>query len=688
MIFKNTKRFSPVIWEGDVPHSYDLFHFKPTQIPKTKKEKEKFYKENNIIIDKDYWQKQWMRCIYGYTVYDAIEPGGDAYPDNVLAFWDGDDCHVPIYKTTFKKRSVHITGRMYFYLNFWPIYGALPGEKIKRYIKPRFLDIDYFFFQRIQMMMDPPGKDGQELKGRQIGMSHKLSGGILAYNYTFVDSSVNIVVGGQQVDADNTFKNCEVGLTSLVNTQFYKERAAGGDNNELLEAIVDSAQIRSITAKDNPQAVSRFSPFFVVHEEVGKGKKGWSIATASYIDPSVHAEKIKTGFQLYLGTGGSMDEGVADLEERHYHPEEYNILSFPGIFDEEINYDVKVGHFIPKCMFWITDVDGNSKKEESIKDIQKNIIDKAIGKDKYIKMTQYPIFDSNVFMIESGGFFGKEISMLLQRRKNYIRTHQEENIILKGRLDWINKNRPFDGVRFTPDEKGWLSVIEDPETDAKGNHYYNLYEAGTDSYNQDESHTSDSKGACFVRKLFKPGSKFYNCYVAMINERPSVGEGGADIFFEHTALMVAWYGCQNNIEMADNRIFDWYKNNRCEGLLKARPRLAFATKFKESRLTNPYGTDKSLKPHILAILRDRLDEDFISQMYFIEQIDAFIKFRYDPSGKKYNCDITMASAEAEVAAKESEFSVVISEEEANSANKTRGLITYQNVRGVLTPKFI
>ena len=34
----------------------------------------------------------------------------------------------------------------------------------------------------------------------------------------------------------------------------------------------------------------------------------------------------------------------------------------------------------------------------------------------------------------------------------------------------------------------------------------------------------------------------------------------------------------------------------------------------------------------------------IDKMDDIEQIDAFARFKYDPSGRKYNCDVTISSS--------------------------------------------
>jgi hypothetical protein len=45
MIFKDTKRFSPVIYENDLPWKEDLYFYDIKQIPKNVKEFEKFIDE-------------------------------------------------------------------------------------------------------------------------------------------------------------------------------------------------------------------------------------------------------------------------------------------------------------------------------------------------------------------------------------------------------------------------------------------------------------------------------------------------------------------------------------------------------------------------------------------------------------------------------------------------------------------
>jgi len=181
-------------------------------------------------------------------------------------------------------------------------------------------------------------------------------------------------------------------------------------------------------------------------------------------------------------------------------------------------------------------------------------------------------------------------------------------------------------------------------------------------------------------------SPIYNTFVAEIVERPKTSDGGAEKFYYHTVLTCIYYGCRNNIEYGANnmRIFDYYIKNGFEVLLKDRPEIAFAGQIKRSQLSNRYGTDASLKHQGLAILKNSLTEAFINRMFFLEQIEAFSRFKID---KDYNCDITMSSMEAEIIAKDEEMHVVYSPGEQRQ-NQLKGFRVFEKVGGRILQKMI
>jgi len=678
MRFVDTHRFSPVANKIDLPWEDDLFHHDPQGIPTSAKERVAYMNEHNIYIDDDWWQKQYDRCMNGITFENAIERGGDAYIDGIDAIWSGNDCYVPQYDIVFKDGRVHLTGRQYFYLNFWKIYAKKKDQKVKDVIVPRFLDLDYFFFRR-WYMMEEQSKDSQELKGRQLGFSEKGAGGIIGYNYTFIPASVNVIVGGEATDAEHTFENCERGLDDLINTQFYLQRAIGGDSSSVKKSRKTASEIRALTAKDKPQTASRYSPYLVWYEEIGKGKKGWSLDVAEFVKPSIYAEDEKTGYQIYIGTGGEMEEGAQDLEQRHYDPDEENILSFENKYEPEgVDTTSRVGHFTPKWMFRVIDKDGNSLRKESIEKIRAEYAALKKPKKKYIFTTQNPIYASEAFLISSGGFFGEAKVQMLNERKAWLNNHKGATGERKISIDWIDPKKPWAGVTWKDDPDGFATIYELPELDEDGNVYKNLYGAATDSYDQDEAHTSTSMGSCQIKKGFLDANHTYNKHVARITERPGTAEGGKEKFYEHTAMLCVMYNAINLIEFSKILVIDWYIQHGLGYMLKERPEFVTAAMIKKSKASNKYGIDPSTKIHWLTLLSESLTYENIQKMDDVELITALAKYRYDPSGKKYNCDITITAALLEVLQKDEEHIKVIRHKKENTERPYRA---YKFVNG-------
>lgn len=684
MKFVDTKRFSPVIFEGDLPHQDDYFHKKSEEIT------DDFLKSGDYYIDEAWWFKQIDRCTNGYEVPNAIVPGGNYMVDGEDAFWTGNDCYIPDYDLVIKNRKVWISGRHYFYLNFWPIYAKVEGVIGKRRTNPKFLALDFWFAMRLELMVNKE-LDNQELKARQIGATEKAAGMIMGYNYTFIEESLNVIVGGIEADAAHTMDSCNAGLKHLKNTQLFHERSLGKGEKPLhIRAKHTGSEIWALTAKDNPQTISRFSPFWIYYEEVGKGKKEWSLKVARYVKPSIITEGVKTGYQTFVGTAGEMDEGTYDLEQRHYNPEKFGILSFRNRFEETEDPDqVKSGHFIGKQVYHLIDKDGNPLIKESIEDIEEER--KTMKRDERMKdETQRPFYAGQVFQSSIIGFFGEEIIRSCNSRATYIKNHRSEQKTRIGRLEAKDSTDLRKGVYFVDDENGWLEVLEEPEVDKKGNVVLNLYKAGIDSYDQDEAQTSDSKGSMVVKKGLNPfsDSPYYNCPVALIHERPTVAEGGAPTFYKHTIMVNLWYKiiAKCNIEYSNLRIFDYYDIHGFSYMLLPRPRLAFAGMINErSKVSNKYGTDKSLKAPILSILRDSLDDIAIMRIYFRTILKKIAAFKLDPD---YNCDVTMAYAECEVASKETEMIAVETEDE-KSKDRRRGVIIYTtDANGVPQQKIV
>ena len=667
MKFINTDKLSPIINYGDLPWAEDYFHLRPEEITK------EFLEKGFWDIDDEWWDIQDKRCREGYTIKNGIDFGGDVYRDEKEAFWNDsklheryvkdidytipvNSCYIPMYDLLINNKELHITGRHYFYLNFNKIYaldnsmrertkGNIELEDIKGSNPPIFTDVDWGFYIRV-MNIFRFKKDTSEAKGRQFGYSHKGGIGIAAWNFTFVPKSQTVIAGGMSDDADRTFAIAREALEELKNTQFYKQKKRGGDRSDYLKAQNYGSEIYSISCKDNTQALSRLTPYLTILEEEGKWKKGFVASVVEFNKAAQQAQGKKTGYNIHIGTGGDMEMGAADLEELHYNPDDNGILSYKNIWEKDEDcIKGRSGHFTPGWQFKVIDKDGNSNRELGMKYLDDELAKRKDSRKRYIYSTQNPKYAADAFTISSGGFFGENIVRMLNERKAYIITHKDQQKEKIGRLEWVDPKHPFKGCNFFNDDNGTIHIFEEPKLDKNNIPYTNLYVAGTDSYDQDESLTSNSKGDIRIFKTFYDANESHTKFVAKCTDRPLTSEGGKDVWYENTAKLCIYYSSINLIEHSKILIMEWYKTNGFEDLLKERPGMVIAAMVKSSMSVNKYGIDTSTKIHWLTKLRKYLEiPENIESMDDVEQITAFAKFRYDPTGKRYNCDTTIASS--------------------------------------------
>ncbi len=581
-MFVNTKYFSPVINEGLTlahPKSYEF---------------------------REWWEEEHRRCIEGYEV------GG-----------------------------TRITGDHYWYLNFWKIRGTNPKTGRKDLISPRFLDMDYEYFNALEECRKR-GKHMIVVKRRQSGFSEKHAA-LMGKEFTMFPHSQTVITAAEEKYSNATMRMVIRGLNSLEGTQFYKRRTP--DTLDYCQAkykvIIDGhnswkgsfSEIYNLTSHNNPQATIGKSPSFIYFEEGGKFPG--LIDSFKYIQPALEAEGEKTGIAVIVGTGGDMEKGADELEEIFYNPDAYDMMSFKNYEAEDESE--KVGYFCPGWQFLKTDNEGNSLKQESMDYIEKKREQarKSSKMNAYItEVTQMPLVPSEAFMRTGGNLFNQA---LLNAQYARIRNDKKLSLMPEvGRLSWVRgeKNK-IEGVAFERDPNGPLVIIEHPETDNNGKVYLDLYVAGTDSYDRDEAPTSDSQGSTSMYKMFLNANSTSKMFVARYTERANTAEE----FYERTAMLCYYYNAPNLIEWSNIGIFDWYKRNGFEGYLKTRPEVAYSN-IKDSKSNNRYGIDPSTKEFWMLSYRDYIEKHSES-MFDMHQIDRALKYRND---RDYNCDITISSS--------------------------------------------
>lgn len=683
MKFVDTKRFSPIIYENDVPHPRDLYWQNPKIIPKTKREFVRFCKRKSIIIDKPWWDRQRQRCMNGYSVEEAcVWEGGDVFVDgwNMDVNDDGSRYIRNLKITIPSDRTISITEKHYFYLNLWKIIRE--DRQLERKIlgNPDFSDLSFEnWWVRKRMFLEK--LDNLWAKCRQIGLSEE-SACDLAYALFFYDDVQLAIVGGEDIYNENTMKMLKRGLKSMYNTQFYKELAV--DKADMMITEYTGAEVYSRTANNNPQVLSGLTPYSTKLEEIGIMKEKLCTEIAEFVKPSLKAGGRKLGFIDYIGTSGVMEDGVFDIERMIYNPKAHDILEFEDLFSREPDHNKMTGYFIPAWKFEIVDEDGNSLKEESIKQIKADIAKKEKHEQAIAKASK-PIHLEDMFDLQGGGFFGDVITSWCNETRSRIVKNKKHQVIERGFLHWKNKKQPLLGCDWEPDERnGDILVFEHPERDELDQPIPGLYCVGTDSYDQDEAKTSSSKLACSVYKTYNYTKPFEenvvsNEFVGLYLDRPTVAHGGREVAYEKTAQMAVYFGAYNLIEYSNLLIFQWYEDNGLAGYLKERPDLVIANMVEKSNVSNKFGFPKNLVPYGLKMLRDwASDEDNVRRCKWTERLHAWAQYKIDPN---YNCDITISDMLCIVSAENDKLGIMSSQKKKRPRKRLRG---YKEVNGVLT----
>lgn len=571
--------------------------------------------------------------------------------------------------------GVHITGPFYFFLNFWKIKGKGVGAG---YITPRFLDIGKMFFDAIKEAQDQD-KNVMFLKRRQIGCS-EMCAAIAAWYYTFFPVSESIIIAGEGTYAENTVKKARAGLNELSRDSgaksgdgFYKRRLkdtveetiSGWIENGITKGF--QSRLLCVTVKDNIQRASGKSPDLVIMEEAGRFQH--LKAVYNMVLPSVQEGGVQGGrIIIFIGTGGEMDKGVAEMQELFYKPETNNLLAVPNTWDKGVDAkSSKSSVFFPAWLYYVTDQDGNSYKElGTILIMEERVRLKEDLESLHVFKTQFPLTPAEAFTASGLSPFNV---VKLSEQRTKILGNDWDGIGQRGRLDWIaDAKQGIVGVRWTAaDDISALDgdgdflypyvIYEHPEkplqpralgenlqageTYLGDEQFINLYHAGTDPYDKEEAASSNSLGSCSIFKGMDENNlsgRTAMLFAARLTWRPSK----PDKFYEATAKLCAYYNAQNLIEYSNMGIFNWYEKNGWEFLLKERPLLAQSV-FKNSKVDNKYGLDPQAKPYLINAYKQYI-EDYADIMYDLEQVQRAISFRRKgPNGKKHNDDITDAA---------------------------------------------
>ena len=320
----------------------------------------------------------------------------------------------------------------------------------------------------------------------------------------------------------------------------------------------------------------------ILFEEAGSFKElsaAWQIAR-----PSVEIDGRAFATMIAYGTGGDEESNFFTLKDMFYHPEGYNCLALPNIWDENVA-NTECGFFIPQYTNMdlrdeqgkrlYMDKDGNTltiPARQYILEERRKVIENStssVAVDRYV--AERPITPAEACLEFNGNIFPKKE---LQEQLAKIRTNkalsnnkQVGDLIWEsnGSLKWLLKKNgdiTHYPLNKNDDPTGSVVIWEHPVKDAP----IGLYIIGVDPYDHDQSGTN-SLGSCFVYKRFQNFENYYDLIVAEYTGRPSTAEE----FYENVRKLAIYYNARIMYENQNKGLFPYFVAKHCDYLLADQP---------------------------------------------------------------------------------------------------------------------
>lgn len=565
-----------------------------------------------------YWEQETNRCLNGY-----VAPDGDA-----------------------------ITGYHYFYLNYSPImilkeeeytdrYGVVRTKRERIFDFPNFWDSDYYYFHAIEEA-EQQGKHMAVLKCRQRGYSFK-GASMLVRNYELIPGSKNFAVASEQkflvgdgiltkawqimdfIDKHTAWSKQRLTSTRMERVSGFKVTDGFGKQTEqgYLSAIT------GVTLKNDPERLRGTRGKLVLFEEGGKFP---GLETAWQIErPAVETDDgVAFGLLIAFGTGGTEGASFDGLKKMFYHPDAFNVLGFPNIWDDNAE-GTKCGFFAPAYLnleskeHEYMDNDGNSLKDKAIERLiaERNKVREGGASQEAIDrfISERPIKPQEACLELGKNIFPKKLLMdQLTRIRTSVKLQNMKHIV---DLSWDNgqvkavekKSGDITNYPLKRDDKPRGSVViwEYPIPDAP----FGLYIGGCDPYDHDESFTN-SLGSTFIFKRVRAGEAWNDVIVAEYTGRPDTAEE----YYENVRKLLTFYNARLLFENERKGIYPYFTNKHCDYLLADQPDKIITEIFKDSKVQRRKGCHmtKQIRAYGEGLILEWMMEEYEPGHLNIERI--------------------------------------------------------------------
>jgi len=333
--------------------------------------------------------------------------------------------------------------------------------------------------------------------------------------------------------------------------------------------------------------------------------------------PSIKAGDYYTGMMIVFGTGGDMEAGTIDFAEMYYNPDNYNMMPFENVWDEDGLPEKSTGFFFPMYQNYegAYDKEGNSdipKAKELLTKLRENKKAKAKSPEEYLRhTTEYAWSPAEAFQIISNNVFPTED---LRRQLGLCMTKDEYKGIC-GRMAYDERGnpefvpdlslRPLEYRDKTLDKSGCIQIWEKPTPGTS----YNLYTGGLDPYATDEANYSESLGSLFIFKRYAIGEETHDLPVAEYTGRPQ----NFKEFYDQCILLIEYYNASCLYENNINNFKTHCENKHKLHLLSRTPSIVKAASNQHS---NTYGirvvgnSYSSVKNELITYVNNWLREEY------------------------------------------------------------------------------
>lgn len=566
-----------------------------------------------------YWERETQRCLNGYVAED-----GDA-----------------------------VTGYHYFYLNYCPImklveeeytdvYGTKRTKRDRIFEFPSFWDGDYYYFHAIEEA-EQQGKHMAVLKCRQRGYSFK-GASMLVRNYELIPGSKNFAVASEQkflvgdgiltkawqimdfIDKNTAWSKQRLTSTRMERVAGFKIKDEFGKETE--QGYMSA--ITGITLKNDPERLRGTRGKLVLFEEGGKFP---GLETAWQIErPAVETDDgIAFGLLVAFGTGGTEGAAFDGLKNMFYHPDAFNVLGFPNIWDDNAE-QTKCGFFSPS--YWnleskdgqYIDKDGNSLKDKAIERLltERNKIREGGASQEAIDrfISERPMKPQEACLELGKNIFPKKLLMdQLTRIRTNVKLQNMKHIVDlawdgEGKVKAVEKKSgDITTYPLKKDDKPRGSVViwEYPIPDPP----FGLYIGGCDPYDHDESFTN-SLGSTFIFKRVRAGEAWNDIIVAEYTGRPDTAEE----YYENVRKLLVFYNARLLFENERKGIYPYFTNKHCDYLLADQPDKIITEIFKDSKVQRRKGCHmtKQIRAYGEGLILEWLMEEYEPGRLNIERI--------------------------------------------------------------------